>query len=282
MKKLIINADDGGHSREVDRAIVRCLDAGTVTGVSLMPAGDNFAQMRDTLLAKGQTDVGVHATLTGRFRPCSEDVGAVSTLVEEGCFTENYFSFMNRLARGDIDPRQIYAELKSQIDRIVESGLRPVHIDSHEHVHMFHHVLVKVIDLALEYDIKYIRLPYENARVMRRNFNLNDFARHMGLKFFSKCAVKEIRKSGLRYNDGFAGHFHSGRVNKETLRFLLDTLQDGITEIAMHPADVTDEFIENNKWYAHSGEELDALTDPALKKEIEKRGIKLVSHADVV
>ena len=142
MKKLIINADDVGISSAVNEAVSKALAIGMLTGVSLMPRGESFTEAVSILKEKGLKEVGVHFTLT------------------EGLFATGYQDFALKYYKG-LDRARIREELFDQLRKVKEAGFTITHLDSHVHIHMFPDVFKMVLELALENNIPYVRVPIE-------------------------------------------------------------------------------------------------------------------------
>ena len=127
MKYLIVNADDFGASRGINRAIVELEQAGALTSTSLMIS---MPATRDAtrLARKAPTlDVGLHAALTN----------------EEG---SPFVDFNDR--------SKCLFELQRQIDRFAMLLDRlPSHIDSHQNVHRDPRLRPLFLDIAHRYGI---------------------------------------------------------------------------------------------------------------------------------
>jgi chitin disaccharide deacetylase len=127
MKYLIVNADDFGASRGINRAIVELEQAGALTSTSLMIS---MPATRDATRLARKTpslDIGLHAALT------NEDG---SPLVDFN------------------DRRKCEAELQRQMDRFAMLLDRlPSHIDSHQNVHRDARLRPLFLDIAQRYGI---------------------------------------------------------------------------------------------------------------------------------
>lgn len=283
MKRLIINADDAGLSGEINSAIKKCFERGVITGTSLIASGESFSQACDMLKEIGKSDAGVHLTLTGCLKPCTKIPSAVATVLEDRkAFPESYFGFMARYYRGIIHPEHVYLEFANQIQKVISRGFTVTHLDSHEHVHMFPGVLKVVIALAKEYSIPYVRLPLEPWSVICKDFGLKDLLRHAALKAFALSAKRLIKKSDIKCNDFFLGHFHSGRLNEEILDFMLEKMPEGVTELAVHPAVESPDFLKKFPWYKNASKEMEILTEGFLRQKALDKGIEIVSRKDLL
>ena len=108
MKFLIINADDFGYSRGINRGIAEAHTRGVLTSTGLMvntPATDEAVRMAAEL---PNLSIGLHVNFTNEAQ---------------------------RIVEYD-DPVICRDELRRQFDRFVDlMGRLPTHIDSHQHVH---------------------------------------------------------------------------------------------------------------------------------------------------
>ncbi|MBU1128475.1 MAG: ChbG/HpnK family deacetylase [Candidatus Omnitrophica bacterium] len=273
MRRLIVNADDCGCSASVNKAVEECYLAGRITGVSIMPAGEFFQEAVSMLKDLKKADVGVHLALTGGLHPSSSETGRLSALLgPTGVFVSGYPELAMRHLSGRIRLEHIYPELRAQIKKTVDSGLSVTHLDGHEHIHMFPGILKVLLRLACEFGIPYIRVPIENPVVITRSFSVGDLIRYTLLRTTACISRKHMKGTGIKYNDAFFGHFHSGRMTDDIFRFILDHIPPGITEIATHP-DISP---------SKRPGEFDMLMNGVWKVRAEAMGIKLVSHREAL
>ena len=58
--------------------------------------------------------------------------------------------------------REVHREMEAQIARVLHAGIRPTHLDSHQHVHLMPGVFDIALDLAEAYKIR-VRVPHDRA-----------------------------------------------------------------------------------------------------------------------
>ena len=85
----------------------------------------------------------MHLTLIGE-KPLLPLEQIPSLVDENGYLAEKYPQFMARFFKGAVSLKEVRAELAAQIQKVIDSGLRVTHIDSHQHLH----VLPGIIDIA--------------------------------------------------------------------------------------------------------------------------------------
>ena len=59
--------------------------------------------------------------------------------------------------------REVHREMEAQIARVLHAGIRPTHLDSHQHVHLMPGVFDITLDLAEAYKIRVVRLSRDRA-----------------------------------------------------------------------------------------------------------------------
>lgn len=284
MKALIINADDMGLSDAVNEAIIGCYKAGAISGVSLMACGRRFKEASRMLRDVGAAETGAHLTLTGRFKPSSNDASQIKTLLDNGVgtFLPGYAPFAVRYLMGRISKNEIQKELSAQIKAILDEGFRITHLDSHEHVHMFPSVLEEVVSLAAQFGIKYIRLPLESPRMLLKDPYFKDIIRYSALRPLAAKARGVIKGAGLSSNEFFLGHVHSGRLNEDILSYMALNMKEGVTELAAHPAVLSRVFLEESPWHINGAREMNALKGDAWKSLLAASGITVLPHSKLV
>jgi chitin disaccharide deacetylase len=271
VKSLIINADDLGLSDPVNSAIGLLYDSSAITGSSIMPVARRFDGAVSMLKEKGVKDPGVHLTFTSGAEP-----------VTGGVLFSSYPALMSRYFSGRLDLGWVRGEIRAQINKVAEQLFEPTHIDSHEHIHMLPGIFDIVLDAAREFNIPYVRVPVERSFVVKKDLTVKDLLRHWALKVFTPRARAAFSGKGLFSCDSFLGHFHAGRINTRTLKFFTDNIEDGITELAVHPAVMSRELIEDSPWHRNGQIEMEAIMSPEWKEELEKHGIELISHRQAI
>ena len=188
LSMVIINADDFGMSSTVNRAILSSVEQGLVTSTSIMANMPGFEEaaglVREHNEFRGR--VGVHLNLT-EGRPLSQPIlGCQLFCGPDGSF---YFKRERPLFRLETPTKAAaYQELRMQLQKVVEAGIIPTHLDSHHHIHTEWAVVPLVRRLAREFRIPRIRLtrnmgrqPSYLKRLYKTVFNRWQLGRHTGL-----------------------------------------------------------------------------------------------------
>ena len=109
MKRLVVNADDFGYTRDVNLGIIEAHTSGILTATTLMANGNAFEHAVALAKEHGRLDVGCHLVL----------VGGRSLIGGKAPLPQSVPELLRSLAFRRIDP---YDELRAQVDRIMDAG----------------------------------------------------------------------------------------------------------------------------------------------------------------
>lgn len=154
MNKLIINSDDFGYSRGINHAIIDTHLEGILTSTSLMTNTPGFQHAVDLAKAHPTLGIGVHLVLTF-LKPLRDDVPSLTD--QHGTF---YHADIYRKHKHAVDPKELYKEWDTQIQKVIASGITPTHLDSHHHVHTHNAIHQAVfLKLAKKYALATRKIP---------------------------------------------------------------------------------------------------------------------------
>lgn len=130
-KLLIIHADDMGLSQSVNAATIRAFESKGITSGSIMVpcpwANDIIAYARD----HPGLDVGIHLTMTAEWNYYKWDglvsSDKISSLLDKNGYFYASVEELGKTAKG----AEAEIEMKAQIDRVLNMGVKPTHIDTH-------------------------------------------------------------------------------------------------------------------------------------------------------
>ncbi len=162
LRTLVVTADDVGLHPGMTLGALKAHDEGIVTACSVVATGPALDDAVERLRDRPGLDVGVHLTFVGE-RPLSPPERVRSLLGPDGAFLPGFRAFAARYALGRIDDADLEAELRRQIERLLAAGLRLVHANSHQHLHVLPRIFEIVLKLAEEYRIPWVRVPCDPA-----------------------------------------------------------------------------------------------------------------------
>lgn len=237
--RLILNADDFGLTRGINRAIGELYAAGALTSATLMANGPAFDDAVAVARANPGLGVGCHIVLTDG-TPLSPPESVPSLLGDDGKnFRPNATDFFVAVLRGKLNEDEIEREALAQIQRLQHAGIGVTHVDTHKHTHVLPQVARPVLAAAESAaGVRAIRNPYEerwslalgNGPLMSR-LKLR-ILRHLRPRFF---ALPQIRERRIVTTDGTIGISATGSLDARTLRAALDAMPEGTWELVCHP-----------------------------------------------
>lgn len=274
MKTLVVTADDVGLHPGMTLGALKAHDEGIVTACSVVATGPALDDAVERLRDRPGLDVGVHLTFVGE-RPLSPPERVRSLLGPDGTFLPGFRAFAARYALGRIDDADLEAELRRQIERLLAAGLRLVHANSHQHLHVLPRVFEIVLKLAEEYRIPWVRVPRDPAAALSLR------ALQIGiLNRIGRAARRQARGRNVRIPDRTVGVLDAGRLTPERLVSLLKDVEN-VTELVCHPGLGDRELEEAYRWgYGWDGETA-ALCDPGVRTAIREGGIEVRGFSGV-
>ncbi len=269
-KLLVVNADDFGFTHDVNEGIVEAHRRGVLTSTTLMANGAAFGHAAKLALANPSLDVGCHLVL----------VGGVSVSPPHALLPATVTEMLAAVVRGRL---RIYEELAAQVERIRKSGIRPTHLDTHKHTHLFHPVLEAVARISSDFGIPWVRRPFDlPLGALSTKVPRSKRAVTLGLGILREPFRRVLVRHGCRCTDHFAGFQITGRFGRDALARLIEQLPAGITEFMCHPGYCREELSAASTRLKESRErELAALTAPETFAALEAGGVRLVSFRDL-
>ena len=232
--RLIVNADDFGLTRGINRAIAELHQAGALTSATLMASGPAFDDAVAIARAHPALGVGCHIVLTDGTPVCPPHT--VPTLCpNQRTFRTSLAAFARDLLLHRIDPADIQREALAQFNKIERAGIRPTHFDTHKHTHIFPRVAAQLAAILRRAPFLSLRNPFEPGFAKH--------AAHAPLKRRLQVALLdrfqpayERVTAGLPTTSGSLGISATGSLNAATLRDTLAALPTtGTFELLCHP-----------------------------------------------
>ena len=147
MGKVIINSDDFGYSSGINHGILEAHKKGILTSATLMTNTPGFEQAVQMAKETSSLGVGIHLTLTF-LKPLSGKVNSLTDLTGQ-------FHKLSEYKAGTVavDLDELYEEWNSQIQKAIQHGVQPTHLDSHHHIHTLGKHSEVIIRLAEKYNL---------------------------------------------------------------------------------------------------------------------------------
>jgi chitin disaccharide deacetylase len=179
-KFLVIHADDFGMSDSVNQATIVALEQRGVSSASVMVPCRGFEQAAAYASAHKEHDIGVHLTLTSewtreRWGPVASPKLVPSLIDPAGFFWPDPRQVVQR-ARAE----EVERELICQIERAMNAGMSPTHLDMHMFTLLLSRQMYAVyVGVARRFRIPFIAL---DAPQLRHEIVVNSiFSGHEGI-----------------------------------------------------------------------------------------------------
>ena len=266
-RTLVVNADDLGLTVGVNNGIFETHDRGILTSASLMANAPATVNAILHLRSRPTLGIGVHLTLVDG-APMHLPDRVPTLLRDDGRFYPSWKPFIVACLMGRISMGEVELELTGQIERVIDEGIRPTHLDAHKHVHMYPPVFAIVTRLAEHFRIPVVRVPYEGT--------LAD----VPLALWSYQDYRIAASHGIR-SPQFIGRAMTGTMTAGSLTTALRQLGPGHTELMVHPGYVDDALRQMPTRLLQSrSEEAALLTSQEIAGVLAAERIRLV-HPDL-
>lgn len=180
MKKLIINADDFGYRKDINKGVIYAHKNGLVSSASLFAERDGTEDA--VALAKENTSLGlgIHLDLD-RFFEVDHGLGMIVGWAQQTKALDN-----------------VMKEARRQLEIFYSFGFKADHLDSHHHAHLQPEVFPIICKLAAEFKIPVVRL----------------FSKFYAQKGDYDNAKKAVSENGLNAIDHFIEGWYWGNVDE--------------------------------------------------------------------
>jgi len=271
---LMLHADDAGMCRSVNLATTRAMSEGVASSASVMVPCPWFPQMAEWSRANPKQCLGLHLTLTSewklyRWRPVAPITQVKGLLDEEGFMWRNVPGVKAHAA-----PEEVEIEIRAQIERARQFGMKPTHVDSHMGTLFsdprFFEVYVKV---AREMKV----IPMIPAPTP----DIEAEARELGIDY--GAVTRRLGEQGYvvldRLSTGLKGDTYETR--KQALFEFVRGLKPGVTKLIVHLSGDEDEVRHITGSWPIRSIETRLMLDPAVREFLQDQKVRLVGYQDL-
>ena len=289
MRRLIVNADDFGFTRGVNRAIVEAHTRGVVTSSTLMPNGPAFVEAAELARTVPRLSVGCHVVLIdGEPVLGAEQIPSLTARVPAARFRDGLKTFAARALAGRMDAGQIAAEAEAQIRKIQAAGIVVSHFDTHKHTHLFPKILRPLLGAAAACGVRAVRNPFGPRLPLRSNQLLarpglwTRYAEVRVLRGFAGRFRETVRREGFLTPDGTLGIEVTGALDETLFHAIARSIPEGTWEFVCHPG-YNDADLQSARTRLRQSREteLHVLTLAAARTVLSEEGIELISYQDL-
>ena len=161
-KLLIIHADDLALAHSVDAASFAALDQKAATSASVMVTCPWLTEVAAYAKTHPEADLGIHTTLTSEWETYRWGSVAPRDQVPSLFDAQGYLWADVPGAVNHIKPEEAEREVRAQVERALQLGIRPTHLDNHMGTLFTHPALLAVyLKVAREYHLPFlaVRMP---------------------------------------------------------------------------------------------------------------------------
>jgi len=219
-KLLMIHADDAGLSHSENQATIKALQTGSVNSYSIMVPCPWFFEMATFAKNNPNYDCGIHLTLTCEWE--NYKFGPVLPLSEVSSLTDQngHFYKTRKDFKNNAKPSEIKKELTAQIEKALQFGIQPTHLDSH------------MCSVGVTPEI------LEIYKELGKTYNLPVFINKEFVKSISLSDEKYNFENTLLADNLLIGNytdFEKGELRNAYTK-ALDNVQSGFNVFLLHPA----------------------------------------------
>lgn len=272
---IILHVDDVGMSHASNLGGIESVEKGVATSWSVMMPCAWVPEIAKYLKQHPEVDSGLHLTHTSewslyRWLPVAGKPKVPGLVDAEGCLWRGVEQVATHAS-----PDEIETEIRAQIERAEQLGIPITHLDSH----------MGTLFARPDYFERFAKVGIEKGIPILAMGGHATYA----LKENPEASIKlrpwipKIWNAGLPVIDDLHTDSYVWKPEEKTekLLALLQELKPGVTEILFHASIPTDEFPLITTSSQSRLADTRALTDPAVKKLIQERGIILTTWKEL-
>jgi len=271
---FILHADDAGMCHSANAATMRAMTAGIVSSASVMVPCPWFPEFAAWARANPQMDVGIHLTLTSewkhyRWGPVASRERVRGLLDEDGYLWRRV---------GDVvahaTPEEVEIEARAQIEKALQFGIKPTHIDSH----------MGTLFASPEFLAVYVRLSSEyGIPAMLPRPTQEQLAEIEGAAWVAEQMAR-LESEGFLFLDRLILSLEGNTLEerRRSLHATLRSLEPGVTQLIVHLLQDDPEARHvTDSWHIRDTE-LQLCTDPETRRLLEEKGIHLIGYRQFI
>lgn len=276
-KVLLLHIDDAGMCPEANSATERYIENGNLSSAAVMMPCQGAKSLIEWAKDHPLADIGVHLTLTSewknyRWGPLT-DAAKVPGLVDpDGKFYHDVPEVVMHASAKEVE-----TEIRAQIDKAIEWGHKPTHIDTHmgtlygsaEYVRVFlkvaqeYHIPANIIDLSN---------PVVAGKFKQAGYPIDD------------VVISNVEEYRLPKLDNFTSVPEGSTYEEKRTNFfkLVKSLDAGLTEIIFHPAVLTNNLKTITGTWQQRVWEGELFADPLVHQFFKDEEIIITNWKDIM
>ncbi len=275
---LIVNGDDFGLTKGVNKGVLDCYKKGILTSATLLaglPASEEAVRLaRDSSLS-----VGLHLNLG--LTPASLYKDAHVPFIASSVEHNRVYLIWLLSTMKDQFRKHLLDFFRCQVEWALKRKIDITHLDTHKHIHLWPPVARLVCIVAKEYGIRAVRFPCEPFWA-KGALNLRTRIPLFVLYVFGILTRRVLKRAKVKSPDHFRGIINTGWWSKKRFLETLKTLPDGVTEVMVHPGYREGLSREFTRLLSSREREVKILTDPEVVNFCAENSIQLVNYNHVL
>jgi chitin disaccharide deacetylase len=281
---LVACGDDLGLHPATSEGIATAHDEGVLRAASLMVTGAAAEQAVTLAGTRPNLSIGVHLSLLD-VRPAGDPAPWADLLDGRGCFppSADGRALFRVAIRASRRPRAALDEFAAQLRRAAALGIRPTHVDGHNHLHLLPALFPGVVALCADHGIHWVRVPRAPLRrlLWRRWAMDRGGAKGTLIRAFGRGSARALRPP-VRCADHVVGlGLHGPAASAANGQALVRWLAPGITEWIVHPVAPSADFRRRFPWGTGWGTERILLQDPSLAQALAQRAVRVAGFGAI-
>lgn len=272
---VILHTDDIGMCQASVAAFAHLNEVGIISSGAVMVPCPWFLQAAQFSRQNPQADLGVHLTLTSewstyRWGPLSSRDPASGLLDAEG-----YFPHRSHEIQASGQPAAVQAELEAQVQRALQAGMQPTHIDTHMGAVAHPKFMGLYVQLAWRHHLPPMIFRLDEAGYRALGMDAAGAAQAVAL-------IQAQEDSGLPLLDGMVGMPLDTPDNRlERTRQALAGLPPGITHFIIHPSQDTPELRAITPDWACRAADYQTFLNEELRAALKALGIQVIGYRQI-
>ena len=268
---VIFNADDFGGSSSINQAVIEAHVSGVLTTASLMVTRPAAAEAVAMARQHPTLGVGLHLTLADGAASSAEasknGLADPSGKLPDSPTVAGMRYFFRRELR-----EALRIEIRSQLERFHETGLRLDHVNGHLNIHLHPTVFSILMEEQSRWADAGFRLVRDPRRLNLRVVNGRWLYRGIHALIYgllSRAATRRLKSHRIPHTQAVFGLLQYPQVDENYLLRVLPQLPSGVSEIYSHPS--LDQFRH----------EFEALKSPRVKQLLDDLGLERLRYSDL-
>ena len=276
-KILLLHCDDAGMCEEANIAVQSYFLKGDVRSAAIMMPCPSAEDMVEWAVKHPGSDLGAHLTLTSewknyRWGPITDAKKVPGLIDPDGKFWHEVPDVVMHASAKEVE-----IEICAQIDRMIELGHRPTHIDTHMGTLYGSPEYAKVfLETAVKYNIPANAIDLSNKEVAENyraaGYPINDEM----ITFLEAYPLPKL--------DNFTS-VPNGKTYEEKREIffkLVNSLKPGLTEIIFHPSILTENLKSITGSWQQRTWEAELFSDPIVKQFFADNNIEITTWTEIM